>query len=136
MNRVLSETLSKMSSEYWKYLFTNCKEENKDILLLTELMGCLPFSMAIIGFSFSAVRRVITDWRCNLQFQSVNTCLHFSVHKGFFENDTSGEKGRLIKVAAETFVKGDGSNDFGLSTRRINKLMKHYLNIDNVQEFS
>ena len=80
--------------------------------------------MAVVESGFSAVRRIITDWRTTLGFSSINTCLHFSIRKGEL-NTSYSTKEDIVCKADRKFVTGDEISS-GLSTRHANKLLKQY----------
>ena len=116
------------SSDFWPKVFKTDKDKFKDFLLLVELLLCLPFSTAIVERGFSAVRRIVTDWRSTLGPGLIDDCLHLSTRKVALR-DISYRR-RLVDRAADTFLNGV-QRDFGggediatLTKRRVNLILK------------
>ena len=97
-----------------------------NFLLLVEIILALPFSTAVVERGFSAVRRILTDWRSTLGPNLISDCLHFSTRKKELESPNYRE--RLTNKAVKSFLKGadrecvGGETVGGVVKRRINKL--------------
>ena len=111
--------------EFWPNIYRTEYEKFKNILLVVELIFCLPFSNAIVERGFSSLRRIITDWRSLLSESSVRSLMHISARKESLKVKDFRE--RLVKDTAARFISGSGSDaDTGLSVRRIKNVLKHF----------
>ena len=120
------------SNDFWPHIYQAEKEKYKNILLLVELLLCVPFSTAVVERGFSSLRRM-TDWRSHLNEASIRSLMHFSVRKPCLAEKSYRE--RLIKNTASRFidgkdVEGESSGGTGLSLRRINGVLKRFRDTD------
>ena len=109
------------SDEFWAVIYKESKSKYHNLLLLVELLLCMPFSTAVVERGFSAIRRIITDWRAHLSHKMVTDLMHFSTRKLDMDNYQFREK--LIEDTGKRFVGGDDHEEKGLSKRRLNKLL-------------
>lgn len=87
---------------------------------------CVPFSTAVVERGFSAVRRIVTDWRCQLGPNLISDCLHMSTRRSQLKN--KAYRDLLIDRACDSFLSehemSGASDGLGmLTSRRINKIL-------------
>lgn len=114
-------------SNFWPLVFRCDHNKFCHILLVVELIMCLPFSTATVERGFSSIRRILTDWRASLSHALVADCMHFSTRKHALGD--SSYRNRLAEQAAAAFLTGaerDNSTDHlgTLTKRRINKVLQ------------
>ena len=68
-------------SDFYHRLFTNqnLKETMKNILMLAEIILCIPVSSAICERGFSTMARVKSDWRSRLNIDMLNILMAISI---------------------------------------------------------
>lgn len=114
------------SDVFWPWVYGTNKTKYRNFLLVVEIILCIPFSTAIVERGFSAVRRIITDWRSTLGEDLIGDCMHFSSRKGQLQSVSYREK--LICDAACSFLEGIETETWGdlaaVTRRRVNMLQK------------
>jgi len=60
--------------EFYNRLFTNpnLKETFKNVIMLVEIILCIPVSSAVCERGFSAMARIKSDWRASLNIKMLN----------------------------------------------------------------
>ncbi|XP_077975585.1 zinc finger protein 862-like [Styela clava] len=109
------------TTDFWHKLHQRKKEAYKNLLIVVELVLCLPFSNAVVERGFSCLRRILTDWRSHLGHNMIKDLLLIATRKEQFEDGAIREN--LVNKASARFMGSDGTSERGLVKRRINSIL-------------
>ena len=102
--RLVDGEVNVAPEEFWPWVYRVDSKKYTNMFLIVELALCIPFSTAVVERGFSAIRRILTDWRSTLSHPLITDCMHFSTRKKQLQNKSYRHD--LVNEAVDTFIEG------------------------------